>query len=730
MAGFSITAASANETADFDSQVLPILTHYCVQCHGPETQEAKLRLDNIKPVWNANGSDVWRQIIRRVEIGQMPPESNLRPTPDEIQFLTRWVQTEENHAELGRRETEGRVVLRRLNRNEYQNTIRDLLGIDTDLREQLPQDGSANGFDNASAAMHTSSFLMERYLEAADVALGQAIVNKARPPKSRQQRYSLTESRPVNTTTERVYKILDSTVVCFCSSLWHNVFLSNFHADEGGNYRFRISASGYQSLGKPVTYRVTSGGTRLTGKTGLIGYFDAPADSSNVTEFVRYIEPKTTISILPYGLPSAQTVRAIGSDAYEGPGLAIHWIEVEGPLHDSWPPESHRLLFGELAQASSGRIKLRDGVEVVSDQPKVDAQRILRDFTQRAFRRAVRDEDVRPFLQIVDEKLASNYTFEQAVRAALKGVLVSPDFLFLRETPGKLNDHALASRLSYFLWSTMPDDVLLQLADEAKLGNDSELYRQVERMLEDKRATAFTENFVGQWLGLRDIDATEPSHILYPEFDHMLKVSMIQEAELFFSEILRDNLSVANFAASEFTMLNGRLAKHYGVPGIYGWEFQKVQLPPDSHRGGILTMAGVLKVTANGTTTSPVMRGAWVLDKLLGTPPAPPPENIPTIDPDIRGATTIREQLEKHRSSAACMGCHSKIDPPGFALESFDCIGGWRDFYRVTGNGGGMVVDSQRVRYRNGKKSIPHQRLAMAGRLKTLTNSKGCCFPT
>jgi hypothetical protein len=264
-----------------------------------------------------------------------------------------------------------------------------------------------------------------------------------------------------------------------------------------------------------------------------------------------------------------------------------------------------------------------------------------------------------------------------------------------------------ASRLSYFLWNTMPDDELLALAGRGKLGEPETLRRQVERLLNDPKAAAFTENFVGQWLGLRDIDFTEPSHILYPEFDDMLKASMVREPLLFFDELLKNDLSLTQFVASDFSVLNGRLAKHYGIPGVDGWTFRKVKLPPGSHRGGVLTMAGVLKVTANGTSTSPVVRGAWVLDRMLGTPPPRPPAGVPAVEPDIRGATTIREQLAKHRQVASCAACHAKIDPPGFALESFDVIGGWRDNYRSTGNGETVTADGRRMPYLKGRAVDP-----------------------
>ena len=320
---------------------------------------------------------------------------------------------------------------------------------------------------------------------------------------------------------------------------------------------------------------MTATGTRLTGKSGLVGYFDAPPGKPTVYEFVRYMEPQTTIMMLPYGLVNASTVHKVGAEKWDGPGLAVQYIEVEGPLNPTWPPESHRRIFGDLAQKTFRDHNYGDRVEVVSDRPLVDAERILKAFTRRAFRRTVTADDVAPFVAIVQAKLAEGYTFEPAMRAALKGVLISPEFLFLREQPGKLDDFALASRLSYFLWSTMPDDELFTLAEQQKLSRPDVLRQQVERLLASPKAAAFTENFVGQWLGLREIDATEPSHILYPEFDHLLKVSMIRETELFFDEVLKNDLSLTNFVASDFTMLNGRLAKHYGIPGVDGWEFQK-----------------------------------------------------------------------------------------------------------------------------------------------------------
>lgn len=695
--------ARAQQDKTYDEQIRPILLRHCVECHGAVKPKADLRLDTLTPDFTVN-REHWQNVIERVAVKEMPPQGKPRLADKEFEVFSTWINAGLKAAEA-RRIAEGRVVLRRLNRTEYENTLRDLLGIRFELKDTLPMDSAAAGFDNVGEALHTSSFLMERYLDVADKALNLAIANAPQPPLIK-KRFSLKDSHQVKSTTERVFRKLDDTVVMFSSSAWQAVNLYNFYPPDRGKYRFRISASGYQSAGKPVTYRVDAG-LGGYGKSHLVGYFDVPADKAIVVEFVDEIEARTSVRIWPYGLAGAQTVHKIGADVYEGPGLAVEWIDVEGPLHDTWPPESHRRIFGDLPQTKAPIYNKSDRVEVSSTNPEADAERILRTFARRAFRRSVSDADLKPYLDLVKARLAEKHTFEQAVRVGLMGVMVSPDFLFLREKAGKLDDFALASRLSYFLWSTMPDEELLTLAEQKKLGEPATLRSQVERMLKDDKADAFTVNFVGQWLGLRDIDATMPSHILYPEFDDMLRASMLKETYLFFEELLKEDLSLTNFVHSDFTMLNGRMAKHYGIPGVYGWEFRKTQLPPDSHRGGVLTMASVLKTTANGTYTSPILRGAWVLDRILGTPPPRPPEGVAAVEPDIRGATTIREQLAKHRQVASCASCHEKIDPPGFALESFDVIGGWREYYRTSGNGQPVTIDGRRMPYLHGKKVVP-----------------------
>jgi len=705
-----------------DDPFRTFLIKHCQECHSGKKPKGDFSLDKLAPDFdNAANRERWLAVLKRVQACEMPPKAKPRPAEKDIKALAGWIDAQAGAAQLAH----GRTVLRRLNRNEYQNTVRDLLGIEVDFQEMLPADTSANGFDNIGEAMHVSSFLMEKYVEAADTALGLAIANGPQPPVIK-KRYSLKDQHQVKVTTENVFRVQDDTVVLFSSSPWQAVHIYQFYPPDRGRYRFRISASAIQSSAKPVTYCVSVAGKQMAGKSGLIGYFDAPAQKPTVAEFVEFMEPRTTIHILPYGLPNAQTVHKIGADKYQGPGLAVQWVEIEGPLNDTWPPASHRRIFDDLAQKPAPVFNNSKRVEVASQNPEADAEIILRNFARRAFRRRVTDADVKPFVELVKRKLAAKQSFEKAVRVGLMAIMVSPDFLFLREKPGKLDDFALAARLSYFLWRTMPDEELLTLAEKGKLSQPQTLRCQVERMLKHTKAAAFTEDFVGQWLGLREIDSTEPSYLLYPEFDHMLKVSMIQETELFFAEVLKDDLSLTNFATSDFTMLNARLAKHYGIPGLDGFAFRKVTLPPGSHRGGVLTMASVLKVTANGTTTSPVTRGVWLMERILGTLPGKPPADVPSIEPDIRGATTIREQLAKHRQIASCASCHNKIDPPGFALESFDVIGGWREQYRTTGDGDrkDVLVDGRRMHYHMGLKIDPSDVMPDGSKFKNIDEFK------
>jgi hypothetical protein len=675
---------------------------HCRGCHAGAKPKGDFRLESLSQDFadDANRKQ-WLKVFEQVKEGTMPPAKKPRPPVKDVETLTAWISGRAAAAEIAASASRGRVVMRRLNRAEYKNSVRDLLGVDVELDDVLPEDTSSGGFDNSAEALHVSSYLMDGYLEAADRVIDAAVAGGPQPWTIK-KRFDVKDERSVKPTGS-VYRHVDDGVAIFSSWVSANiqVALWQFTAKTRGKYRIRLSAYGFQ-CSKPVTFHVMVGPSSQVHQR-LVDYFEAPPDKPTVVEFVAVMNPQETIRVVTDGLPATPPdIAKVGADHYKGPGLVIQWIDIDGPLGDSWPPQSHRGLFGDLPQAPlAGRTNRR---EVVSQQPLVDAERILRDFTRRAFRRTVTEEDIQPFLARVQTQLEKNESFEQAMRVGLQAVLVSQPFLFLREKPGQLDDFAMAARLSYFLWSSTPDETLLAVAEQGKLSNPDVLREQIERMLQDPRAVAFTENFAGQWLGLRGINATMPDSMLYPEFDDMLKVSMAKETLLFFDEVLKSDLSLTNFIDCDFAILNSRLAKHYGIPGVEGLEFRKVALPPESHRGGVLTMASVLKVTANGTTTSPILRGAWVLDRILGTPPPKPTVDVEAVEPDIRGATTIRDQLAKHRQSAECASCHIKIDPPGFALENFDVIGGWRDHYRSIGAGEPVIVDGRKKRYLNGPK--------------------------
>jgi len=688
---------------------------HCISCHGEDEQKAGLRLDGVHPDFNqADGARIWEQVFERVDAAEMPPKKKTTlPAAEQKAFLEMLKQRLVS-ADLQRHVGEGRVVLRRLNRNEYQNTLFELLGVEADLKGILPEDATAMGFDNVGEALNVSAILMERYVEAADVALD-AVLVKGKKPET--QKWHLT-MMPNNIRTPESnagkwdyrlasgVRVLPDETFIFFNSMFQPMRLEKFQAPVAGRYAFRVSAYAAQSGGQKLTFALYAGSfDPKSVNTHLVGHFDVPPDQPKVIEFTDNLPFRGSIRPLPYrlGQHSINTPELV--EAYKGPGVAIQWVEVEGPLLDQWPPRGYQRLLGG-AELESATIE--------------DAKKALAGFLPAAFRRPVQENEVQPFLNLIEAELQSGKKFEEAFRAGIKAVLCSPDFLFLKEAVAphqrlkhvepirdkrqKLNDFALASRLSYFLWSSPPDETLFDLAKAAKLGEREVLRAQVERLLADPRAERFVLNFTGQWLGLRNIDLTTPDKKLYPEYDDALQDAMLKETRMFFSEMLRNDLPVSGFIDADFTFLNERLAGHYRVPGIEGQELRKVALDASQHRGGLMGQAAVLKVTANGTSTSPIVRGNWVLKNLLGRPVSPPPPNVPAIEPDIRGAQSIREQVSKHRELAVCAGCHDRMDPLGLALENYDVIGGWREVYRSTGDGkpAPVEVEGKRVQYKLG----------------------------
>lgn len=723
IAAFALGSLSLLAAEASNDPARQLFAQHCEKCHSGVKPKGDFKIATLSPDFaDKKNREPWLTVLEQLKTGEMPPKKEPRPPEKDVQAAIKWIIDHAGAAETAQRTAEGRVVMRRLNRAEYVNTMRDLLGVEVDLSDLLPPDTSTSGFDNSAETLHTSSYLLRNYLDAADRVLDEAIANTPRPWQVN-KKFDIKEEKGVKLKGS-VYRAVDDGVAIFAS--WESanirVTMWNFRSHFRGKYHFKISGYGFQSEGKPVNFHVTAGTLKEVTEERLIDYFAFPANKPTVIEFTEQLEPNNHMRIIADGLPALPpAVEKVGADKYTGPGLVIQWVEVEGPLLSSWPPPSHQAVFGDMKQAVVPSPSDPKRMEVVSTQPLVDAERILRDFARRAFRRAVTDEDIKPFLARVKSRLDQKYSFEQAVRVGLRAILISPNFLFMREKPS-FDDDALASRLSYFLWSSMPDEPLFKLAEARKLREPGVLREQVERMLSDPKAKAFTENFTGQWLSLRAIDATMPDRTLYPEYDDILKTAAVKETVLFFDEVLKNDLSITNFVSSDFTFVNARLAKHYGIPGIEGTEMRKVLLPPDKHRGGVLTMAAVLKVTANGTTTSPIIRGAWVLERILGTPPPKPPADVEAIEPDIRGATTIRAQLEKHRKVASCASCHSKIDPPGFALESFDVTGGWRTHYRATGEP--KEVNGRKVRSWQGPAVDPSDVLPDGRKFKDIDEFK------
>ncbi|MDF1815208.1 MAG: DUF1592 domain-containing protein, partial [Verrucomicrobiales bacterium] len=391
-------------------------------------------------------------------------------------------------------------------------------------------------------------------------------------------------------------------------------------------------------------------------KSENLGYFEVGKETKEF-QIEAELGAKGAVQFFAHGLPLWVNEPKIEKDA----AIGFSSVTLTGPLYETWPPEQHTDLLGTI-DPEFGRLD--------------DAKQIFEKLMPRAYRRPVDDEDVARPVKLVREALATGRSFEESLRLGLESILCSPNLLFLREdkTEKLIDEYELASRLSFFLWNSMPDGDLFESARTGILSDPATLQAQVDRMLQDHKSSRFVENFTGQWLKLREIEATTPDSKLYSGFDEVLQISMVDESLFFFRKLLDDDLPITNFIDSRFLMLNRRLARHYDIPGVEGLEVKPVDIPDDSVRGG-------LKVTANGTNTSPVMRGVWVLENILGKHIPPPPPNIAGIEPDIREATTIREQLDLHRNAESCAGCHQYIDPPGFALESFDPIGGYRERY-------------------------------------------------
>jgi len=743
-----------------ESKLPQFISKHCVECHDAETRKGNLDLFALKPDF-ADGETFtrWVKVHDYIASGEMPPKKKARPPVADTAAVVKTLRESLLAAEQARLAGTGRTALRRLTRAEYEHTIRDLFDLPgIALQGNLPADGSAHGFDKHSDALDLSHVNLAKYVEAAEHTLELATATRPEAPTVQTRRISLmnaggfvthvvmngdgvllkdkqpTKEFPPAGDYNHVDQGAHERLGIFTTNLSTGLFR---HEDESlspyfiehvtiypGRYRVRTSLWAFQwDKGKVLPARGTEAArlsvVQLTGDgrggqhpSYVLGYYDAPSLTAKEHELVTWLNHNEIIGFNVASLaPVANYARKGRAMAFTGPGIACDWLDIEGPLHEVWPPAAHRVIFGDLplaefdAKANPGvtppaRKKVRQigagrnrpdpekGLWTVrSEQPLVDADKLLASFLPKAFRRPVPSEVRKDYVAKVEARLKAGDSFEAAMRWAYRAALCSPDFLFHVEPMTKLDDFALANRLSYFLWNSLPDARLSELAAAGKLRTPATLRAEVERLLKDKKSERFIEDFLGQWLKLRAIAANDADKKLYPEFSPYLQDSMVAETRAYFRELLTQNLDARHLVKSDFVMVNEKLAKHYGIAGVTGSQIRRVPLPADCPRGGFLTQAAILKVTANGTTTSPVPRGAFVMDRLFGQPPEPPPANVAAVEPDVRGSTTIRELLDKHRNHAACAGCHAKIDPPGFALESFDVIGGFRTRYRSIGEG-------------------------------------------
>jgi mono/diheme cytochrome c family protein len=626
--------------AAFRGEVDPLLKQHCLDCHTGVEPTGGVAFDDLFTRANvAADRQRWETIARKLHAGEMPPEGEAPLDTAKRSTITSWIDGQLAASGCGDQRDPGRVTIRRLNRNEYNNTIRDLLGVDFHPADDFPSDDVGYGFDNIGDVLSMPPILLEKYLAAAEKIAARVLGENL-----------------TNLVTEDVNggDVVDGGArVITHEAAEVNTRVRMFGS---GDFIFRVKAWGDQAGDEPVRMAVY-----LDKK--LVRKFDVLATDGQPQVYEGWLNTR--------GGKHVVTIR-FENDFYDESipapndrNLFIESIELTGP----YPPTFKQLIPREHTP----------------EDKLLVARELIGDVMRRAFRRPVTDEEVGRVLALVEMADRDGENFNTSIGLALQAILVSPNFLFRVEldpdNPDEirtLNDFELTTRLSYFLWSSMPDDELMTLARLGTLRSDDNLNQQVRRMLADEKSRSLVENFAGQWLQLRNLKLAAPDKGKYPGFDEALRQAMQKETELFFATILREDRSVLEFLDADYTFVNERLAAHYGIADVKGEEFRRVALNPDQ-RGGVLTQASVLTVTSNPTRTSPVKRGKWVLENLFGTPPPPPPPDVPELKDEGEALTgSLRQRMEQHRSNAACAVCHNRMDPLGFGLENFDGIGGWR----------------------------------------------------
>jgi hypothetical protein len=621
-------------------------------------QNGHMTLHNRDAASLEKDRDLWETVTQRLQLGEMPPPKQPQPTMEEKKAVVAWLNGELLKANCIGAPDPGRVTLRRLNRTEYANTIRDLIGVDYGVNDDFPADDVGYGFDNIGDVLSLSPLLFEKYLGAAERIVEKAFEGDLAPPAPT-QRWT---QRDIKTTKDDVtYR--DRQAVSFTAG---DAFVS-FRIPADGDYMVRFRTFGYQVGSESVKMAVRLDDQDLD-RQDVRSTEQRPGGAREKKTILKAGEHKLTVAFLnPFEDPKQTDL----DRRYRA--LAVMDLEVQGPM-----PKILR-----LPSASYKRVMIAQPGEQMSETEA--ARRIVESFARRAFRRPVTAAEIDRFVKLVTDSRARGDSFDDGIKLALQAVLVSPHFVFKverdrkqSEKPFPISEHELATRLSYFLWSTMPDEELSRLADSGELRHEQE--PQVRRMLKDPKIRALGDNFAGQWLQVHNLKTAAPDPKTFPDFDEQLRDAMLRETSLFFAAMLTEDRNILDFLDADFTFVNERLAKHYGIKGVKGDEFRKVSLD-GTHRAGILTQGSILTVTSNPTRTSPVKRGKFILESLMNAPPPPPPPEVPDLkeDKEATASGSLRQRMELHRSKAECATCHQKMDPLGFAFENFDGIGAWRD---------------------------------------------------
>jgi hypothetical protein len=707
----SPAAAETPAEIEFHKVVQPFLRQHCDRCHSEQVHEGEFRLDTLsRDVANGPSGLKWAEVLERISSAQMPPETEPQPKTEEAAKIVEWLAAKLKEGEAQRLAKRERVTFNKLTRAEYAHTIRDLLGVHFDATDPsgLAEDETWHGFERIGSVLSLSPSHVEKYFTAAESILNEALPDKP-PVKFLKRKDALDLRGGPNREELTALGLADKVRV----DLWPGADLVGGRPGPGqalpasGDYRVRIQLSGL----KPKDGRAPHLTVYATDLDRMLFETDvvAPEDQPVIVEFTTHLPAGHLNLRLTNDVPGPSNLPRSGRadprqpffSIQEGrrpwqmkltdeageplwPFLIIDWIEWSGPVGDEGPTYAQR----EYLPAAP------------NDPEQVRAS--LQKFMQRAFRRPVEPAEVERYAQLVASEMASGETFLPAYKTAMVAILCSKNFIYLVEgnaerSDGRLNDFELAARLSYFLWSTMPDEALLESARQGRLHEPAELRRQTARMLAHPKAARFSEQFPRDWLQLQMVGMFPPDKKLYPDYDAHLEQSMIGETTAYFREVLEQNLSLREFLTSNWTMVNPRLALHYQLPLPAQDRFERIALLPEHHRGGLLTQASILSLTSDGTRHRPVHRGKWVLESIVGKSPPPPPANVKPIEPTpaMQPKATLRMKLSAHKSDASCASCHRRIDSLGFAFDNYDAIGRWRTHEVVSdGNGENPLVDA------------------------------------